>query len=53
MLTMFQISTLHNWANYVVRPLEALVPGIWVIFISFTCFNNFAVLNLVTAVSID
>ncbi|NUQ81421.1 MAG: ion transporter [Bacteroidetes bacterium] len=46
MFTMFQIMTLENWADGVVRPAMEVFPWAWLFFVPFIVITSFAVLNL-------
>ncbi len=52
-LTLFQVMTLENWADGVVRPIMALHPLSWIFFIVFIIVTTFAVINLLVGLVVN
>lgn len=51
--TLFQIMTLEGWSDGIVRPVMAVYPYAWVVFVSFILIVSFVVLNLVIGVVVE
>jgi voltage-gated sodium channel len=52
-LTLFQVMTLENWADGVVRPIMAAHPLSWIFFIVFIIVTTFAVINLLVGLVVN
>lgn len=53
MYTLFQVMTLDDWSESVVRPIMEEHPYAWVMFVTFVLATSFAVLNLFIAVIVN
>lgn len=53
MYTLFQVMTLEAWSDAIARPVMAVHPYAWVLFVSFVLITSFAVLNLFIAVVVN
>jgi voltage-gated sodium channel len=53
MYTLFQVMTLDDWSESVVRPIMANHPYAWILFVTFVLTTSFAVLNLFIAVIVN
>jgi len=51
--TLFQIMTLESWSMGIVRPVMAVYPLAWILFIPFIVLTAFTVLNLFIGVIVD
>lgn len=51
--TLFQIMTLEGWSDGIVRPVMAVYPYAWIVFVSFILIVSFVVLNLVIGVVVE
>merc|ERR1719271_1287425 len=50
MLTLFQVCTLKNWADGVMRPAEAIVPGLQWVFIGYVILISIGLTNMIIGV---
>ncbi len=53
MYTLFEVMTLENWSEGVVRPAMESYPYAWAFFIPFIIMTSFAVLNLFIGIIVD
>ena len=53
MFTLFQLMTLENWVDGIVKPAMELYDWAWVIFIPFIILTSFAILNLFIGVIVE
>lgn len=53
MFTLFQIMTLDDWANEVVRPIMHQYPYAWLFFMPFIVVASFTILNLFIAIIVS
>lgn len=51
--TLFQIMTLEGWSEEVVRPVMAVHPYAWAVFVPYIVVVTFAVLNLFIGIVVD
>jgi len=51
--TLFQIMTLESWSMGIVRPVMAVFPYAWILFVPFIVLTAFTVLNLFIGVIVD
>jgi len=51
--TLFQIMTLESWSMGIVRPVMAVYPHAWAVFIPFLLVTSFTVLNLFIGIIVD
>lgn len=51
--TLFEVMTLENWADGIVRPLMTIYPWAWAFFLPFIIVTSFAVLNLFIGIIVD
>jgi voltage-gated sodium channel len=50
MLTLFQVCTLENWADGLMRPAEAIVPGLQWVFIAYVILISIGLTNMIIGV---
>lgn len=53
MFTLFQLMTLENWVDGIVKPVMAIYPLAWLFFIPFIIITSFAILNLFIGVIVE
>lgn len=53
MFTMFQLMTLENWVDGIVKPAMEVYPLAWLFFIPFIIITSFAILNLFIGVIVE
>lgn len=53
MYSLFQVMTLENWSDGIVRPVMDTHPLAWMFFIPFILITSFAVLNLFIGIIVD
>lgn len=51
--TLFQVMTLESWSMGIVRPVMAVYPLAWILFVPFIILTAFTVLNLFIGVIVD
>lgn len=51
--TLFQIMTFEGWSMGIVRPIMAVHPNAWAVFISFLIIATYIVLNIVIGIIVD
>lgn len=51
--TLFQIMTFESWSMGIVRPVMAVYPQAWIIFVSFLIIATYIVLNIVIGIIVD
>merc|ERR1719506_2491790 len=50
MLTLFQVCTLENWADGLMRPAQAIVPGLQWVFIAYVIIISIGLTNMIIGV---
>ena len=53
MVTLFQVCTLESWANGIMRPAEAIVPGLQWVFIAYVMLMTFGLVNMIVGVFVE
>jgi voltage-gated sodium channel len=53
MVTLFQVCTLESWANGIMRPAEAIVPGLQWVFIAYVMLMTFGLVNMIIGVFVE
>jgi voltage-gated sodium channel len=53
MFTLFQLMTLENWVDGIVKPAMDVYPMAWLFFIPFIIITSFAILNLFIGVIVE
>jgi len=53
MVTLFQVCTLESWANGIMRPAQAIVPGLQWVFIAYVVIISIGLMNMIVGVFVE